>query len=84
MQSKLEGKSVQKAERLRAKVARLNSGFKRQFPLLSDFVDGLRPLEDCSMAYFRERVRAHLKLMKQLNGEASRLELSSQAVNQRN
>lgn len=83
MQSKLKDKTAQQAKRLRAKVARFHSGFKRQYPLLVDFVEGLRPLEDCSMDYYREKVRAHLELMEQLTREATRLELSTQASDQR-
>lgn len=83
MHANADVKAVQKAKRLRDEAARFNSGFKRQYPLLVEFVDGRRPLEDCTMRYYREKVRAHLELMRQLAGEATRLEMSVQASGQR-
>ena len=79
MHSTPDTQAAQTAKRLRDKVARFHSGFKRQYPLLIDFVDGLRPLEDCSMGYYREKVRAHLELVSQMTREAARLERSIQA-----
>jgi hypothetical protein len=83
MHSTPDTKTAQKAKRLRDEVARFHSGFKRQYPLLVDFVDGLRPLEDCSMSYYREKVREHLELMSRLNSEAARLEMSIRAGEKR-
>ena len=84
MNAKLDDKSELKAKRLRDKVARFNSGFKLQYPLLADFVDGTRPLEDCSTSFYRKKIRDHLDLMKQLTIEATRLETAGQSGAQGN
>ena len=69
----LDHPNERKAKNLWAKVARFEEGFRRQYPLLVDYVNGTRPVEDCKTSYYRDKIRGHLRLMKQLKGEAEKL-----------
>lgn len=62
------------AETLRARLARFEKGFKRKFPLLVDFVTGDRPIEECRTPYFREQIRAHMRIRSTLMRQAHILE----------
>ncbi|BBO81417.1 hypothetical protein DSCO28_19830 [Desulfosarcina ovata subsp. sediminis] len=74
MKKTSETQASKKAELIRAKVARFDKGFRRQYPLLVDYIDGHKPVEACAANYYREKIRSHLQLIEQLNGEVAKLE----------
>ncbi|MDL2330240.1 hypothetical protein LJC71_10965 [Desulfosarcina sp. OttesenSCG-928-A07] len=62
---------------LRDKAARFDSGFRRQYPLLVQYIDGIAPIEHCSTQFYREKIQSHLQLIHQIHSEADRLEAMS-------
>ncbi|MDL2275530.1 hypothetical protein LJC22_05350 [Desulfosarcina sp. OttesenSCG-928-G10] len=63
-----------KIKSIRAKAARFDTGFRRQYPLLVKYIDGTAPLEHCSARFYREKVQKHMQLIDQMHQEADRLE----------
>lgn len=66
-----------KIKSIRAKADRFDMGFRRQYPLLVKYVDGIQPIENCSSTYYQEKVRKHLQLIEQMHRQADRLEALS-------
>lgn len=65
------------ATSIRAKAARFDMGFRRQYPLLVKYIDGTAPLEHCSAPFYREKVQRHIQLINRMHREADRLEALS-------
>ena len=66
--------ALKKAEILRAKIKRYEHGFRIKYPLLLDYINGEKPVEECAAGYFRDKINAHKRIIKELTKEAARLE----------
>ncbi|WP_054695950.1 hypothetical protein [Desulfosarcina cetonica] len=55
MKTKMIPTTAQRAAQLLAKATRFDNGFRRQYPLLVDYIDGRRPLNDCSTTFYRKK-----------------------------